>query len=79
MSDVTTVAKDVLESSQCQSEKEVYMSLPRPGVSTYKFILFLVSDFVKSKNYSSTVSMKYTFESYIYKAFCSKYKSILLF
>ncbi|XP_015595868.1 alpha-catulin isoform X1 [Cephus cinctus] len=31
MSDVTTVAKDVLELSQNRPEKQVYMSLPRPG------------------------------------------------
>ncbi|XP_050460230.1 alpha-catulin isoform X1 [Cataglyphis hispanica] len=31
MTDVTTVAKDVLELSQCRPEKQVYMSLPRPG------------------------------------------------
>ncbi|XP_011496940.1 PREDICTED: alpha-catulin [Ceratosolen solmsi marchali] len=31
MSDVTTVAKDVLELSKNRSEKQVYMSLPRPG------------------------------------------------
>ena len=33
MSDVTTVAKDVLELTQNRPEKQVYMSLPRPGVS----------------------------------------------
>lgn len=33
MSDVTTVAKDVLELCQSRPEKQVYMSLPRPGVS----------------------------------------------
>lgn len=32
MTDVTTVAKDVLELSQNRPEKQVYMSLPRPGV-----------------------------------------------
>lgn len=32
MTDVTTVAKDVLELSQSRPEKQVYMSLPRPGV-----------------------------------------------
>ncbi|KAK0171267.1 hypothetical protein PV328_009016 [Microctonus aethiopoides] len=31
MSDVTTVAKDVLELCQSRPEKQVYMSLPRPG------------------------------------------------
>ncbi|XP_058807304.1 alpha-catulin isoform X2 [Phymastichus coffea] len=31
MSDVTTVAKDVLELCQNRPEKQVYMSLPRPG------------------------------------------------
>ncbi|OXU26604.1 hypothetical protein TSAR_006664 [Trichomalopsis sarcophagae] len=31
MSDVTTVAKDVLELTQSRPEKQVYMSLPRPG------------------------------------------------
>ncbi|XP_018056031.1 PREDICTED: alpha-catulin isoform X2 [Atta colombica] len=31
MTDVTTVAKDVLELSQNRPEKQVYMSLPRPG------------------------------------------------
>ncbi|XP_012223699.1 alpha-catulin isoform X2 [Linepithema humile] len=31
ISDVTTVAKDVLELSQNRPEKQVYMSLPRPG------------------------------------------------
>ncbi|XP_048510696.1 alpha-catulin isoform X3 [Athalia rosae] len=31
MSDVTAVAKDVLELSQSRPEKQVYMSLPRPG------------------------------------------------
>ncbi|XP_076750379.1 alpha-catenin related isoform X2 [Xylocopa sonorina] len=31
MTDVTTVAKDVLELNQNRSEKQVYMSLPRPG------------------------------------------------
>lgn len=33
MSDVTAVAKDVLELSQNRPEKQVYMSLPRPGVN----------------------------------------------
>lgn len=33
MTDVTTVAKDVLELNQNRPEKQVYMSLPRPGVS----------------------------------------------
>lgn len=33
VSDVTTVVKDVLEASQCRPEKQVYLSLPRPGVS----------------------------------------------
>ncbi|XP_043251272.1 alpha-catulin isoform X2 [Colletes gigas] len=31
MTDVTTVAKDVLELNQNRPEKQVYMSLPRPG------------------------------------------------
>ncbi|XP_053975206.1 alpha-catulin isoform X1 [Hylaeus volcanicus] len=31
MNDVTTVAKDVLELNQSRPEKQVYMSLPRPG------------------------------------------------
>ncbi|XP_019698982.1 alpha-catulin isoform X3 [Harpegnathos saltator] len=31
MTDVTTVAKDVLELTQNRPEKQVYMSLPRPG------------------------------------------------
>lgn len=33
VSDVTTIVKDVLEASQAKPEKQVYMSLPRPGVS----------------------------------------------
>jgi len=36
MTDVTTVAKDVLELSQSRPEKQVYMSLPRPGVRERK-------------------------------------------
>lgn len=32
VSDVTSVVKDVLEASQTRPEKQVYMSLPRPGV-----------------------------------------------
>ena len=44
MTDATTVAKDVLELNQNRPEKQVYMSLPRPGVSrhllcTFNFIL----------------------------------------
>lgn len=35
MTDVTTVAKDVLELNQNRPEKQVYMSLPRPGVSEF--------------------------------------------
>ena len=35
MTDVTTVAKDVLELNQNRPEKQVYMSLPRPGVSKF--------------------------------------------
>uniref|UniRef100_A0AAR5Q4I3 Alpha-catulin n=1 Tax=Dendroctonus ponderosae TaxID=77166 RepID=A0AAR5Q4I3_DENPD len=31
VSDVTTIVKDVLEASQAKPEKQVYMSLPRPG------------------------------------------------
>lgn len=33
VSDVTAVVKDVLEASQSRPEKQVYLSLPRPGVS----------------------------------------------
>lgn len=33
VSDVTSVVKDVLEASQSRPEKQVYLSLPRPGVS----------------------------------------------
>lgn len=32
VSDVTAVVKDVLEASQSRPEKQVYLSLPRPGV-----------------------------------------------
>lgn len=32
VSDVTTIVKDVLDSSQTKPEKQVYLSLPRPGV-----------------------------------------------
>ena len=35
--DVTAVAKEVLELCQNRPEKQVYMSLPRPGVSIIKF------------------------------------------
>lgn len=35
VSDVTTIVKDVLEASQSKPEKQVYMSLPRPGVSRF--------------------------------------------
>ncbi|CAG9768120.1 unnamed protein product [Ceutorhynchus assimilis] len=31
VSDVTTIVKDVLDASQAKPEKQVYMSLPRPG------------------------------------------------
>lgn len=40
MTDVTTVAKDVLELNQNRPEKQVYMSLPRPGVSVNNFVTF---------------------------------------
>lgn len=33
VSDVTTVVKEVLDASQSKPEKQVYLSLPRPGVS----------------------------------------------
>lgn len=33
VSDVTSVVKEVLEASQSKPEKQVYLSLPRPGVS----------------------------------------------
>lgn len=33
VSDVTTIVKDVIDASQLRTEKQVYMSLPRPGVS----------------------------------------------
>lgn len=32
ISDVTTMVKDVIDASQSRPEKQVYMSLPRPGV-----------------------------------------------
>lgn len=32
VSDVTSVVKEVIEASQTRPEKQVYMSLPRPGV-----------------------------------------------
>lgn len=35
VSDVTTVVRDVLDASQAKPEKQVYMSLPRPGVSLF--------------------------------------------
>jgi len=38
MTDVTTVAKDVLELSQNRPEKQVYMSLPRPGVRVNNYL-----------------------------------------
>lgn len=38
MTDVTTVAKDVLELSQNRPEKQVYMSLPRPGVRINNYL-----------------------------------------
>lgn len=34
VSDVTTVVKEVLETSHCRPDKQVYLSLPRPGVCT---------------------------------------------
>lgn len=39
MTDVMAVAKDILDLSQRRPEKQVYMSLPRPGVSTLKLII----------------------------------------
>jgi len=41
VSDVTTIVKDVLEASQAKPEKQVYMSLPRPGVSWELFGLLV--------------------------------------
>lgn len=35
VSDVTTIVKDVLDASQSKPEKQVYMSLPRPGVCIF--------------------------------------------
>lgn len=32
VSDVTSVVKDVIDACQTRPEKQVYMSLPRPGV-----------------------------------------------
>lgn len=32
VSDVMTVVREVLEASQAKPDKQVYMSLPRPGV-----------------------------------------------
>lgn len=37
LSDVTSVAKEVLELAQGKPEKQVYLSLPRPGVSIFEF------------------------------------------
>lgn len=37
VSDVTAVVKEVIEASQARPEKQVYMSLPRPGVSYFQF------------------------------------------
>lgn len=48
MTDVTTVAKDVLELNQNRPEKQVYMSLPRPGVSVNNFSLLTIQIFDKS-------------------------------
>lgn len=38
VSDVTTVVREVLEASQAKPEKQVYMSLPRPGVWDIFFV-----------------------------------------
>lgn len=35
ISDVTTMVKDVIDASQSRPEKQVYMSLPRPGVRLF--------------------------------------------
>lgn len=51
MSDVTTVAKDVLELTQSRPEKQVYMSLPRPGVSN-SMIRFAKYSVASTTNYS---------------------------
>ena len=57
MTDVTTVAKDVLELNQNRPEKQVYMSLPRPGVSQFFKIFInntrfnLTDDHIRSLNY----------------------------
>lgn len=47
MTDVTAVAKDVLELNQNRPEKQVYMSLPRPGVSK----LLISYPFVSSRSF----------------------------
>lgn len=44
VSDVTSVVKDVIEANQSRPEKQVYMSLPRPGVKLYYiFVLFYIN------------------------------------
>lgn len=45
MTDITTVAKDVLDLGQSRPEKQVYMSLPRPGVRDQIFFKNLYSKF----------------------------------
>lgn len=47
MTDVTTVAKDVLELNQNRPEKQVYMSLPRPGVSQSIKIFINIPDLIR--------------------------------
>lgn len=53
VSDVTTVVKDVLDASQTRPEKQVYMSLPRPGVCIYVLCNSIFNEYV---NYVITVS-----------------------
>lgn len=47
MNDVGTLCKEVMEANR-QPEKQVYMSLPRPGVSKTDFylVMFSVSEIV---------------------------------
>lgn len=41
VSDVTSVVKEVVEASQARPDKQVYMSLPRPGVSNISELQYI--------------------------------------
>lgn len=57
VSDVTSVVREVLDASQVKPEKQVYMSLPRPGVSYFNLKL------LKSQNKTTFINVHMSYKN----------------